>query len=146
MDTTVLVIDDESDTLEMVATILEVNGYRVLLAESASRALEILKTAHVDLILLDLAMPGMDGFEFCWELHRAHREENVPIVVLTALDTYPWSNEFLATLYDIRECLHKPFQPVDLLEGVRRALLAHTAKADPAGSSTVSSSSSTSLS
>ncbi|MBI3269578.1 MAG: diguanylate cyclase [Planctomycetes bacterium] len=120
----ILVIDDEPDTRQMVRVLLEGQGYRVLTVEGGAEALRLLAAESVDLILLDLAMPDMDGFHFCAELDQSGRGRGIPIVVLTALDTFCFSDEVLAGLTGVRHFLYKPLHLAALLDGIRRALAA----------------------
>ena len=76
-----LVEDDESQRTIMTAA-LRADGYEVLGAESAERALEILDGAKVDMAICDVMMPGMDGFELTHELRGAYRD--LPIMIVTA--------------------------------------------------------------
>lgn len=80
---TVLVVDDERDLLEMIAFVLWQEGYRVARATDGRDALDTVERAMPDLILLDMKMPVVDGWQFASEFHKKHGFR-VPIVVLTA--------------------------------------------------------------
>ena len=80
---TILVVDDERDMRALVELHLHKSGYNVLHAENGSAALEIIRTSPVDLVLLDVMMPGKNGFEVCEEMRKF---SSVPIIFLTALD------------------------------------------------------------
>ncbi|MBI3267380.1 MAG: response regulator [Planctomycetes bacterium] len=118
---TILTIDDDRDILSIVEAILHTNGYRVLTAPNAKAALELLRTEPVDLILLDLAMPEMDGFQFC-SAQLDSDGPKVPIIVLSALDTVPLVNDLLTKVAGVVTVMHKPFQPAALLAHIRRVL------------------------
>jgi len=75
-----LVVDDDQDMLELLTRALERAGYGVVTADTGERALELLVPANLDLVVLDLVLPGMDGFELC---RRIRLESQIPIVVLT---------------------------------------------------------------
>ncbi len=77
----ILIVDDEPDILELVQTRLELAGYETIAAESGEETLKSFFTARPDLALLDLEMPGMDGFELC---ERIRQMSDVPIIFLTA--------------------------------------------------------------
>ena len=81
-----LVIDDEEPAREMLARILEKEGWNVIQAEDGLAAMERMEKHRPDLILLDLMMPKMNGFEFVAELHRHDEWQSIPIVVITARD------------------------------------------------------------
>lgn len=78
----VLVVDDEPDTLELVKLVLESGGFEVVLANNGMEALSQIPCVNPDLVLLDIMMPEMEG----WEVFRKIKEKNsrVPIAILTA--------------------------------------------------------------
>ena len=79
----VLVIDDDPDILQTLGLCLSSEGYRVLMAANGKEALDILESEHPSVILLDLMMPVMDGWQFVAELdHRGQRD--VPLLILSA--------------------------------------------------------------
>lgn len=80
----VLVVEDHADLREMLTVLLESEGYTVQAARNGAEALEALAELRPDVILLDLMMPVMDGFEFLEEVEQRQGLEDVPIVVLTA--------------------------------------------------------------
>lgn len=82
-DGTVLVVDDDESITALVRIALEEEGYRVLTAEDGMEALEILQQEMPNLILLDMRMPRMNGWEFA-EAYRANCDPCTPIVVVTA--------------------------------------------------------------
>lgn len=77
----ILVVEDDKTLLEMLQYNLERQGYEVLLAEDGRSALNLARENHPDLLLLDVMLPGLDGFEVCRILRK---EQNVPILMLTA--------------------------------------------------------------
>ena len=81
-----LVIDDEEPARQMLTRLLEKEGWNVLQAEDGLAALERMKKQRPDLILLDLMMPKMNGFEFVAELHKHDEWQSIPIIVITAVD------------------------------------------------------------
>lgn len=82
----VLVVEDDLDTRSWLSRTLEDNGWMVSEAENGRTALEQIAEVAPDLVLLDLMMPEMDGFEFLEELHRTDAGRRVPVVVITAAD------------------------------------------------------------
>jgi len=88
-DQTVLVIEDEPQTRELLRRALEKEGWRVLEAANGRVGLEQLDGTVPGLILLDLMMPEMDGFEFMQELRKRPACRLVPVVVITAKDVTP---------------------------------------------------------
>lgn len=80
----ILIVDDNPINLQFISNILDKNGYRVGIEESGMTALESVQTEQPDLILLDIIMPEMDGFETCEHLKKAPLAEQIPIIFLTA--------------------------------------------------------------
>lgn len=80
----VLVVDDEEDILELVRFNLSKEGYQVKCTTSGEEAIESIRKARPDLMVLDLMLPGMDGFEVARFLKRDPETRNIPIVMLTA--------------------------------------------------------------
>ena len=80
----ILVVDDEPDVLTLVKTQLESEGFQVYTAESGSKALEFLDMKHVDLMILDVVMPGMSGLDVLREI-KSGEKSGLPVVVFTAL-------------------------------------------------------------
>ncbi|MBT4512882.1 MAG: response regulator, partial [Chloroflexi bacterium] len=78
---TVLAVDDDVRVLRMMERILELENYRVIKAADGKRALDILNEGNPDLVLLDVMMPGMDGYTIC---RRIREFSNVPIIMVTA--------------------------------------------------------------
>ncbi|TMQ03211.1 MAG: response regulator [Deltaproteobacteria bacterium] len=78
---TILVVDDEVDVLEMIETGLRAAGYRIYLADSGERAIELFERHPADLVICDIRMPGMDGITVITRL-REH-DPDLPVVVLT---------------------------------------------------------------
>ena len=82
----VLIVDDDTQTRLMVAETLEPEGLRIEEAASGKAGLDAFQRVHPALVLLDVTMPGMSGFECCERLRRLPGGERVPIVVLTGHD------------------------------------------------------------
>ena len=115
----VLVVDDDPDILDALSEILEVEGYEVQRARNGREALERLEQRLPDVVLLDLMMPVMDGWEFARSLSPAARP---PIIVLSADRNVSTRAREIGAL----EWLAKPFELSDLLAAVRRAVPTRT--------------------
>lgn len=112
----VLVIDDDEDLLEVVQFFLTREGYRVTTAKNGQEALDAVAASMPDLILLDMKMPVMNGWEFAKEYHRRY-DKRAPIIVVTAADdARQRAIETGAVAW-----VSKPFEADDLL----RAVAAH---------------------
>jgi DNA-binding response OmpR family regulator len=82
----ILVIDDEPEITDIIETFLESAGYQVRSENSSTIGIERAKTFLPDLILLDIMMPLMDGYEICQELKKSGKTKNIPVVFLTGKD------------------------------------------------------------
>src|SRR5947208_16989434 len=80
----VLVADDKATSRELVRTVLEKDGYSVSEAADGIEALQHARDEHPDLIILDLQMPGLDGFGVIEELRKEHEFDSTPVMALTA--------------------------------------------------------------
>src|SRR5258706_2237390 len=83
---TILIVDDEPSGRDTLESILEPEGYRLVMAESGYQAIERAMTLQPDVILLDVMMPGMNGFEVCRRIRDEKKLAEIPILFLTALD------------------------------------------------------------
>lgn len=78
----ILVVDDEKNTRRLMQAVLESDGYSVFLAENGKTALDLLDREHIDLVVLDIMMPEMDGYEFTEQLRKVNN--NLPILMVSA--------------------------------------------------------------
>lgn len=86
----VLVVDDDESAREFVVTIMENEGWTPIEAENGAEALELAFEEEPNLIILDINMPVMDGFEAFRELRSDFRTEHTPIIMLTAINDLDW--------------------------------------------------------
>jgi putative two-component system response regulator len=86
MSSTILIVDDEYSGRETLQSVLEGEGYNLIMAENGPQALEKAKTLLPDVILLDVMMPGMTGYEVCERIRNDPQVAEIPIIILTALD------------------------------------------------------------
>jgi two-component system sensor histidine kinase ChiS len=116
----ILLVDDDPQNLYLMAEVLEAEGYRVQQATSGAAALEAIAAATPNLVLLDIMMPEMDGFEVCEQIRQNPHSATVPIIFLTALsddDAYLKSVEVMGDDY-----LTKPIQLDLVLKKIQRTL------------------------
>jgi CheY-like chemotaxis protein len=85
----ILVVDDEKGIRELIKDRLSQNKFEVILAQDAKEALSICKTNPPDLILLDIAMPEIDGYEVCRQLKQDKNTKDIPVIFLTGKDLEP---------------------------------------------------------
>jgi two-component system response regulator MprA len=113
----VLVVDDDPHMLSMMRRVLEVDGYTVAVADEGDAALDLLRREPVDLLILDVMLPGSNGFEVC---RTVRRESAVPVLMLTARDEAIDKVTGLDCGAD--DYVVKPFNPDELLARVRALL------------------------
>ena len=116
MSRLVLVVDDNDDNLRIVGEILRVRGYDVQLARDGVSALRAIEEQRPDVVLLDVMMPEMDGFELLGRLRASPRHAGLPVILVTArtqdddvLAGYKGGADYYIT---------KPFTPRQLLHGI----------------------------
>jgi two-component system, chemotaxis family, CheB/CheR fusion protein len=120
---TILVVEDHEDALNVSRELLEHYGARVLLARNGSEGLKVLELEFPDLVLCDLRMPLMDGFEFMRQLRRSPRHSRLAVIAVSALGEYADVYQTWSAGFDGH--LAKPVD-VDVLVGaVKRVLWAH---------------------
>ena len=118
----VLVVDDDPRMLSMMRRVLEADGYHVVTAAEGESALDIVRRGQVNLIILDVMMSGLDGFEVC---RTVRRESVVPILMLTARDEAVDKVSGLDCGAD--DYVVKPFDTDELIALVRPFLCRETA-------------------
>ena len=120
-ETNILVIDDEKEIAELVEIYLVSDGYKVFKASSAQEGFDILDKENIQLILLDIMMPGMDGLEMC----RIIREtRNIPIIMLSAKSTD--LDKIMGLGIGADDYVTKPFNPLELTARVKSQLRRYT--------------------
>lgn len=116
----ILVVDDQSQNIEVLEAHLVPLGYEIIKAANGEEALGKLSGNPIDLILLDVMMPGMDGFEVCKKVKNDSGNAFLPIVIVTALDNMEAKIEGLEAGAD--DFLNKPFQKVELVARIKNLL------------------------
>lgn len=116
----ILIVDDEPDLLELVRYNLQAEGYKVLTARDGIEGLKAAKTEPLDLAILDLMMPGMDGNELCRAIRSNPATANLPVIMLTAKSD---DVDKIASLeLGADDYITKPFNPRELVARVRALL------------------------
>ena len=117
MNSVILIVDDNAASREALESILSGQGYQLHMAEDGVQALKQAELLHPDLILLDVMMPGMDGFAVCRRIRSTPALAEVPIIILTALDDPDSRMEGIESGAD--DFLTKPFDRQELRSRVR---------------------------
>lgn len=116
----VLVVDNSLEMVEFLQCYLSRHGMRVLSATSGQECLDLVRRHQVDLIVLDVVMPGMDGFQTCAALKAMSDTQGLPILFLTAKDDN--QTRLAGIKLGICEFLTKPIRGQELLERIRTQL------------------------
>jgi len=113
----ILVVDDHRENLKVVSGYLKDKGYRIALALDGASAFSVLESNKIDLILLDIMMPEMDGFEVCQKLKESEKTKDIPVIFLTAkTDTEDIVKGFQIGGVDY---IPKPFKKEELIARVQ---------------------------
>jgi CheY-like chemotaxis protein len=124
----ILLVDDDIDTLRLVGMMLESKGYEIIAASNGEKAISTAKNDRPDLIILDVMMPGVDGFEVTKAIRQDEETENIPIIMFTAktgMEDKVHGLELGADAY-----LTKPISTRELLAHVK-AIIARSSKTRP---------------
>ncbi len=121
----VLVVDDSLTNIEMLAAVLE-SEYDLCFATNGAEALSLMRSYPISLILLDVVMPGMDGFEVCRQLKASPATRDVPVIFLTSLESA--IDEERGLSLGAEDFVHKPVSPPVVLARVRTHLQLANAK------------------
>ena len=117
---TILTVDDTPANLDVLVEILEAAGFRISVATTGEKALQVLSQTKPDLILLDVMMPGIDGYETCRRLRAQEAGADVPVIFLTARDEPQAIRQGFEAGGD--DYVTKPFNQEELLARIRTSL------------------------
>ncbi|WP_294403577.1 response regulator transcription factor [uncultured Clostridium sp.] len=113
----ILIVDDEKDIRNIVSIYLENNDFEALQAEDGEEALAVIENENIDLAILDVMMPKMDGISLCIKIRE---KTNMPVIMLSAKDED--MDKVMGLTCGADDYLAKPFNPVELLARVRAQL------------------------
>ena len=117
MKETILIVDDDKNIRNLLGVYLENEGFKIIKAESAYIAIDVLKEENIDLILLDIMMPQLDGIEACMKIRE---ENNMPIIMISA------KSEDMDKIHGLTagadDYITKPFNPLELIARVKSQL------------------------
>ena len=120
MSIRVLVVDDNFVNVRLLEELLKSASYEVTTAMSGDAALERLAQSRPDIVLLDVMMPGMDGYEVCRRIRQDEKTAQLPVIMVTALDKE--SDREMALAAGANDFLSKPVEDNLLLPAIRRIL------------------------
>ena len=116
----ILVLEDNETMREAVCAVLEQAGYKVIEAAGVPVAVNILRSQHIDLAIIDLKMPIVDGYKFCEFMRKTSKYSDIPIIIITA-EEKRYGRE-TAEFLKLEAYMEKPFSPIDLLAKVKEIL------------------------
>jgi len=126
---TILIIDDEKDLIELVRYNLDKEGYDVISASDGQTGLDIAQRHKLDLIVLDLMMPGMEGLEVCRRLRSDPRTARIPVIMLTAKATE--ADRVVGLELGADDYITKPFAPREMVARVKAILRRTSTQSEP---------------
>jgi len=116
----ILLVDDTPDNLRLLSTMLTEQGYEVRSVINGAMALMGVQAEPPDLILLDINMPQMNGYEVCQQLKSGDRTREIPVIFISALEDV--LDKVKAFAVGGVDYITKPFQPPELVQTVKRLL------------------------
>ncbi|MDP4179237.1 MAG: response regulator transcription factor [Bacillota bacterium] len=116
----ILIVDDEEHIQELIKFNLENKGYQVLCSGNGKEALKIVKEKQPNLVLLDLMLPGMDGYDVCKEIRRDNNISNIPIIMITAKGEE--LDKILGLELGADDYMTKPFSIRELIARIKAVL------------------------
>jgi CheY-like chemotaxis protein len=119
----IMIVDDDKIFLEELEEILILNGYFTIAIHDSTSALDIAKTQRPDLIILDMKMDGMNGFQLADSLKRIQATAHIPIIGTSAIFRIENNLEDNFFLMDFCYMLHKPINPLELIDKIEKVLL-----------------------
>ena len=120
MSKKILIVEDEESLLKLATILISSQGHDVIAVSTGAKALEALAEQHVDLVLLDVMLPELDGFEVCRQIKDSPKTKSLPVIMLTAKKNQAdldLGDEVGADWY-----ITKPFKSANVIETVERFL------------------------
>ncbi len=119
----ILIVDDEEELCELLRLTFEPKKHKVYTANDGEEGLKIAERRKPDLIILDIKMPKMNGYEFLGKMRAIPKIADIPVVVMTSLtDDTNQSDEDWAKSLEVADFVSKPVEPFHLLERVEKLL------------------------
>lgn len=122
MDTiNLLIVDDEEEYLDLMSEILKKEGYTIFTSKSGPEALELLKEANIDIVLLDILMPRMLGYTVCQKIRKIYNTRPIQIILVSGLVDDMYLEKALEVGGD--DFIHKPIVPIELQRRMKAAVI-----------------------
>jgi two-component system response regulator VicR len=115
----ILVVDDEPDILELIKDILK-SKYEVYTAKNVKEAVSTLEKVKIDLIILDIMMPQIDGWDFLWMIRGSEKYREIPVIIVTARADA--EDKLIGLKEGVKDYIVKPFLPNELINRVEEIL------------------------
>lgn len=116
----ILIVDDETELLKAISIRLKASGYEVLTAQDGQEGLEKARNSNPDLIILDVLMPRLDGYEVCRLLKFDEKHSLIPVIMLTAKTQEV--DKAMGKKVGANDYLTKPFETQDLIDKIKKYL------------------------
>ena len=116
----ILCVDDEAVNLSLLEAILDRNGYQVICVSNGIDALLRIKGQQIDLVIMDVTMPGMDGLEVCRKIKEDQKLRSIPVIIVTSLSAK--QDRIRGIEAGAEEFVSKPFDPTDVLARIKLLL------------------------
>ncbi len=116
----ILVVDDSLTERELIKKALESESYNITTADNGEMALDLLKDNDYDLVILDVVMPGKNGFQVCREIKKNEFTSDIPVILVTSKGQA--SDKFWGKKQGADEYIVKPFEVDDLISTVKRLI------------------------
>lgn len=117
----VVSIEDDETMIDLFRLILESNGYQVFGALSGQEGLDLIENTRPDVVLLDIMMPGMDGWQVYQHMKATTTMANIPVIMVTA-KAQPIDKLLAEKIAKVNAYIVKPFSPRELKEGIYKVL------------------------
>jgi two-component system alkaline phosphatase synthesis response regulator PhoP len=121
----ILIVDDDLDFCEATKLILESKAYKVSLAHDGKEGIEKVRSEEIDLVILDVMMPEMNGYDVCVVMKADPELSSIPVILLTAVNQEMFRTSFtkeMGLMTEADDYIAKPVEPEDLVEAIEALL------------------------
>lgn len=119
--TKIIYVEDDLDTINLVSLILTRHGYDLMGASESKKGLELIEKESPDVVLLDLMLPEMDGWEVFRKLKKNPKTKDIPVIIITA-KAQPIDKVLGLQIAKVDDYICKPFTPEEILDSVNKIL------------------------